>query len=83
MSIETRLFKLEQQQAAKVVVSEILSPHQIVNKIENLFQTLRERQVRIDAGLESFVSNTSGVDSKTLAAKIVGMYALAKSRLSS
>ena len=78
MSIETRLFKLEQQQAAKVVVSERLSPKQIFNKIENLFRILRERQSRINAGLESYVPNTSGVDAKALAAKICGMYELAK-----
>jgi UDP-N-acetylglucosamine:LPS N-acetylglucosamine transferase len=76
--LNKRLVKLEEQQAAKFVVNERLSPQQIVNKIENLFRILRERQSRIDAGLESYVPNTSGVDAKALAAKICGMYELAK-----
>ena len=79
MSIETRLSKLEEQ-AAKVVESKKLNPQEIVDKIESLFRNLTERKARLDAGLESCPTspNTSGVDCKALAAKICGMYELAK-----
>ncbi|MDP3389079.1 MAG: hypothetical protein Q8Q40_13855 [Methylococcaceae bacterium] len=78
--LNKRLMKLEDQQAAKVVESRKLSPQEIVDKIKTLLQKVTERQARVDAGLEVYPTspNNTEVDCKALAAKICGMYELAK-----
>ncbi|MEQ1528208.1 MAG: hypothetical protein HOO92_04565 [Methylococcaceae bacterium] len=78
--LKNRLLKLEDQQTAKVAERRKLSPKEIVDKIEALFRKVAERQALLDAGLEDYPipTDNSGVDSKALAAKICGMYELAK-----
>ena len=83
MSIKTRVVKLEGQ-AAKVGGCQQLSPQEIADKLDKLFLTVKERQ---EAGLEGDAikgrnladADNSGMDDKTLAAKIAGIYFLAKS----
>jgi len=86
MSIKTRVVKLEGQ-AAKIGGCQQLSPQEVADKLDKLFLTVKERQGRIEAGLDSDAikgrnladADNSGMDDKTLAAKIAGIYFLAKS----